>query len=136
MTDEERLAQLEGIRTFINHEIRNIKTRMKNAERSKGNHNRLAFSGKFVQTSCLVPFIQTYKDNGGSIPSLADRANIDSQTLYNILKGKRMWTREEVAESIMLALDLPHEFNNFVLVKISRKFAVVDEPPFSHYEEE
>jgi|SRR6185503_491764 len=136
MTDDERLAQLENMRVFINQEIRNLKTKIKNAERPKGNHHRLTYSGLFVQTNCLVPFIQTYKDNNGSIYALADHANVSYHTIANILKGKHRWTREEVAESIMLALGLPHEFNNFALVKISRKYRVVDEPPFSHFEEE
>lgn len=136
MTDEERLAQLESMRAFIIQEIRALKDKIKNAERPKGNHHRLTYSGLFVQTDCLVPFIQRYKDDSGSITSLADRASVSNETIYNILKGKNKWTREEVAESIMLALGLPHEFQDFALVRIGRKYEVKPEPPFSHFVEE
>jgi len=134
MNDDERLAHLLGLRTFINQEIEQLKR--KSRERPKGNNNRLAYSGLFVQTSCLVPFIQRYKDEGNSIVALAIRANISDATLYGILNGRNRWTREEIAESIMMALGLPHEFNEFALVRIKRKHEVVSEPPFTHFVEE
>lgn len=137
MTDDERLAHLLELKSFIDNEIRRIKYRRKNQkkDRNTGNHHRLSFSGLFVQTSCLVPFIETHIAEGNTIDSLARRATVSDTTIRGILKGKQRWTREEVAEAIMMALDLPHEFNNFALVRIKRKFTVQDEPPFSHFEE-
>ena len=135
MTDDERLVHLQDLKSFIDSEIRRLKEKRRNSERPKGNHNRLAYSGLFVQTSCLVPFIEAYMAEDNKIEPLARRANVSDATIRGILKGKSTWTREEVAESIMMALDLPHEFNNFALVRVKRKYMAQTEPPFSHFEE-
>lgn len=136
MNDDERLVHLKNMRVFIDQEIARITKKQKNAKRPSGNHHRLTYSGLFVQTSCLVPFIQSYLNEGKSALSLADAANVSPSTVTNIMKGKNRWTREEVAESIMLALNLPHEYRDFALVRIQRKYQIEVEPPFTHYEEE
>lgn len=133
--DDDRLTHLFELRHFIDTEIRRIKQRRQTKNRPKGNHHRLTYSGLFVQTTCLVPFIESHISEGNSIDALARRANVSDTTIRGIIKGKQRWTREEVAESIMLALDLPHEFDDFALVRIKRKYQVVETPPFSHYEE-
>lgn len=135
MTPEEEIVYLEGVRAYVNSRIKKLKEKQYNDKRPKLGGHRLAFSGLFIQAECLIPYIQKAVDNGDSATAIAERAMVSNTTVSNILIRKHTWMREEIADKILMALDLPHVFNELEKVRLKRKVQIV-EPPESQYFEE
>lgn len=137
MTPEEEIIYLENHRSYINSRIQKLKNKIKNDKRPKlEKKTRLSYTGLFVQSSCLVPYLKEWINGDNSFSVLAEQAVVSDGVLYNIWNGKSQWTREETAEAILIALGLPHVFNELEKVRIKRSYAQIQEPPQSQYFEE
>lgn len=135
MTPDEEIIYLQGVKQYIDSRIQSIKQKQKNSKRPKVGH-KLSYSGLFIQADCMIPYIEDAIKNGDSTTAIAERAVVSGTTVSNILIRKYQWMREEVADSILTALGLPHVFNDIPKVRIKRKVSVVNPVPESQYFEE
>lgn len=135
MTPEEELVYLEGVKSYVNGRIQQLRRKINRSKQPKLAGHKLSYSGLFIQSSCLVPHIEAWIDRGKSIAVLGERANLSDTTIQRIMRGKVQWTREETAEAILIALDLPHVFTLLEKVRIRRKYEIKTEPESRYFEE-
>jgi hypothetical protein len=133
LTPEEEIIYLQDLKAYVNSRILQLQNKMRNDKRPKANHHKLSFSGLWVQASCLVPYIEDWE---GSLGQLEENSGLASGTISKIKKGTTIWTREETAEKILLALDLPHVLANLEKVRIKRQVMEMPKPPESQFYEE
>lgn len=136
MTPEEEIIYLEGVKEYANSRIKQLKQKVYNDKRPKPQGHKLAYTGLFVQADCLIPYVQKALNSGDTVSAIAERAIVSTTTISNILIRKHQWMREETAESILLAMDLPHIFNKIEKVRINRKYVETASSPESHFYEE
>ena len=70
--------------------------------------------GLFVSTADLVPYIEDWLRYGGTLQTLSENAVVGSKTVSNIYHGQTRVTTDEVADRLMIAMDLPHIKLEFV----------------------
>jgi hypothetical protein len=138
--DKEELEYLLAHRLYISERIDFLRTKIKNSkqpERTLKDATRREYGGWWVATACLAPYVTAWMKEGHSAQALADKVETSSTTIFHIRDGGTEWTRDEIAEAIMLELGLQHVYQNFEKVRIRRKVMPVPvEPPPSHYFEE
>lgn len=122
------------MRDYANARIRQIRwnqrqNRIRHGITASGNKSE----GKhmWVPSDCIAPHIDRYLRMGSTMEALAARANCSHKTIKNIKDGLTKWTREDVADRLMMAMELPHI--ELPVVKI--RPTTVDPPPSQYYEE-
>lgn len=137
MTPEEELIYLEGLKEYINTRMKALHNKVSNDKRPRFSGHKLSYNGLYVQSSCLIPFIKREIDSGVSIMALAARATVSDTQIRRILNGQIEWTREEIADKIMVrGLALVNEFNDLERVRLKRKYSEIPKKPESPYFEE
>jgi len=137
MTPEEEIIYLQGVKQYLDSRIQKLKTKIRNDKRPKVGMHRLSYSGLWVQADCLIVHVQKHwLDQDRKLRHLEEKSTLSEGTISKIMNGKTQWCREETAEAILIALGLPHVFNEIEKVRIKRKYVEIPEPPFSHYVEE
>lgn len=128
MTLDEELDLLIKMRDYANARIKTIRWMKKNNEpkvkEPEANH-------LWVQTDCITPHVDKYLKMGNTIESLAARARVSHNTIKNIRDGLTQWTREDVSDSLMMAMGLPH----VELPAVRIRPRIGDRPPSQYYEE-
>ena len=118
------------MRDYANARIRQIRWMQKN---NNERHNEPKTTGRFmwVPSDCIAPHIERHLRMGNTIESLAARSQCGHKTITNIKNGLTKWTREDIADRLMIAMELPHI--ELPVVKI--RPASIDPPPSQYYEE-
>jgi len=127
MNPEQELSELYRMREYINQRINDISATIKHDSIS------LHLSGGkiYVLTSELKPYVQEWVNLGYSLNVLADKAIVSEATLLNILRLKTEYTRENIADKILTALDMPQ-----VRLEIyEHKQTLIPKPPQGYFEE-
>lgn len=133
MTLEEELDELVKMRDFMNNRIKLLRNKIR--ERSIDPDGFENEAPMFVKTSELSEYVRQVVDDGVSKADIAKAANVSLSTVENIYEDKTRWTMETIAESILIAIGMPHVYTNIELVKRTRKAPVVDRPPSQYFEE-
>jgi hypothetical protein len=114
----EELRELIKLRSIIDQRIKSLRMR----ELVPTNNGR-----GMVDKSDLAPYLREWIGNGKTLGTLADKAMISVTTLEKILKEDTPGgVLESTADRILMALDLPHIYNQLV---------PPDPPPSQFYEE-
>src|SRR5574339_750453 len=105
MNVEEELDMLLKMRDYANSRIRQIRWMQKN-----GQPKPTKSSGRFmwVPSECIAPHIERHLRMGNTIESLAARSQCGHKTITNIKNGLTKWTREDIADRLMMAMELPY----------------------------
>lgn len=126
---ERELAELRKISTSIDDRIRFLQGLIEDEQEKRYNTLKQASSdGKLyngVLANDLKPYVQEWIDRGYTIRALADKANLNEETIYKVMRGGDGMLRIATADALLNALELPHIFNE-----------IVPEPPESQYYEE
>lgn len=136
MTPDEEIIYLQGMKQYLDRRLQYLRQKQKQRKVESPGY-KLSYSGLWVQSDCIAPLIQEHwLDHGHSLAALEAKANIGTGVLSKITNGKTQWTREEFADKILMALDLPHLFNDLPKARVRRQVMPITEPPKSQYWEE
>lgn len=90
-----------------------------------------------VESALLRPYIKEWLDQGFTIKSLAEKAEVSRESIDHIMQGRHNGTQVGVAERILImGLGLPHVWNELVPWEDTKPEPFIPEPPFRHFDED
>lgn len=105
-SDKDELKELYHLRDALNVRIARLEQRAIFPVSKNGAGDAV------VYTKDIRPYVQGWIDEGYTLQSLADKADISVATLYNILQRTRPTVKENTVDKILQALGLPHVYND------------------------
>ena len=133
MTLEEELEELVRMRDYVNNRIKLVRNRIR--ERSIDPDDFENDVPMLVRTSELSEHVRQAVADGFSKVDIAVASSVSLSTVENIYEDKTRWTREIIAEAILISIGLPHIYTNISLERRTRKAPVPQPPPSQFYEE-
>lgn len=132
MNIDEELEELIRLRDYATKRIRELKsTKRLVANNKQGSSEEYVRKHLWVQTSCITPHVKKELEKGTTLEGLAQRAGVAYRTIANLRDGTNQWTREDIADKVMMAMDLPH----IHLEAVTVKRGVPEPPPSKYYED-
>lgn len=128
MTLDEELELLIKMRDYANSRIRAIRFTQKETQPKR---DVVQGNNLWVQTDCITPHVEKHLRMGNTMEALAARAHVSHKTVKNIRDGLTQWTREDVSDSLMMAMGLPH----IELPTVRIRPRIDARPPSQYYEE-
>jgi len=133
MTLEEELEELARMRDYVNSRIKLIRNRIRIRDIDPDHFETEV--PLFVRTSELSEYVRQAVADGYNKVDIALASNVSLSTVENIYEDKTRWTREVIAEAILIAIGVPHVYANIELVRRTRKAPAPSPPPSQYYEE-